>query len=63
VSLSQREREVLALLARGMTVREAARQLGLAEHTVAGYIKIVYQKLNISTRAQAALEAAKRKLI
>ena len=52
-----------ALLARGMTVREAAAQLGLTEHTVAGYIKVLYQKLNISTRAQAALEAVRRKLV
>lgn len=61
--LSAREGEVLALLARGLTVAEAARSLGLQPQTVAGYVKIIYQKLNISSRAEAALAAARRGLV
>jgi DNA-binding NarL/FixJ family response regulator len=62
-SLTPRETEVLGLIARGMRVGEAARLLGLTEHTVAGYVKGIYQKLNVSSRAEAALEAAKLGLV
>lgn len=63
ISLTGRETEVLTLLGRGLTIREAARRLGLAENTVAGYVKTIYQKLNISSRAEAALEAHRRGLV
>lgn len=60
--LSARETEVLTLLARGMTVAEAARRLGLQPQTVASYVKVIYQKLNISSRAEATREAMRRGL-
>ena len=41
----------------------AARVLGLTPHTVAGYVKTVYRKLNISSRAEAAIEAVRRGLV
>ena len=63
VLLTTREKEVLALLGRGLRLSEAATHLGLTRHTVAGYVKILYSKLNISSRAQAAVEAMKRGLI
>lgn len=61
--LTAREVEVLTWLGRGLTVPETARRLGLSEHTAASYVKIIYSKLNISSRAQAALEAQRRGLI
>jgi DNA-binding NarL/FixJ family response regulator len=61
--LTARETEVLTLLGRGLTVPEAARRLGLTDHTVAGYVKIIYQKLNVSRRAEATLEAHRRGLV
>ena len=61
-SLSPRETEVLTLLARGMTVSEAATKLRLQPQTVASYVKVIYQKLNISSRAEATREALKRGL-
>lgn len=61
--LTARETEVLALLGRGLRVGEAARVLGISDHTVAGYVKTVYRKLNIASRAEAALEAARRGLV
>lgn len=61
--LTPREVEVLTLLGRGLTVPEAARRLGLTDHTVAGYVKVIYQKLNISRRAEATLEAHRRGLV
>ncbi|RYE03444.1 MAG: response regulator transcription factor [Sphingomonadales bacterium] len=60
--LTMRETETLSLLARGLTISEAAAQLGLSAHTVAGYSKIIYQKLHVSTRAEATREAVRRGL-
>ncbi len=62
-SLTPRETDVLGLIARGMRVGEAARLLGLTEHTVSGYVKGIYLKLNVSSRAEAALEAARLGLV
>lgn len=62
VVLTQRETEVLGCIGRGLRVHETARQLGIAESTVTTYIKSIYGKLNIATRAEAALEAARRGL-
>src|SRR3546814_13759091 len=44
VDLSARETETLALIASGLTVAEAARQLDLTANTVASYVKVIYQK-------------------
>jgi len=63
ITLSPRETEVLSYIGRGLRVGEAAKVLGLTEHTVAGYVKTLYRKLNISSRAEAALEAARRGLV
>lgn len=55
--LTPRETQVLALIARGLRNAEVADHLGIAETTVAGYIKIVYRKLGIGSRAEAAWHA------
>ncbi|WP_337186954.1 response regulator transcription factor [Phenylobacterium sp.] len=60
--LSPRETEVLTLLARGMSGPEAARAIGLKPQTVAGYVKVIYQKLHVTSRAEAVLAAAQRGL-
>ena len=60
--LSARETEVLTLLARGLSAPEAAREIGLKPQTVAGYVKVIYQKLHVSSRAEAVLAAAQRGL-
>ncbi len=62
-ALTPRELDILRLLGRGLRVTEAARVLGLTPHTVAGYVKTVYRKLNISSRAEAAVEAVRRGLV
>jgi len=62
VALTARETEVLTCIGRGLRVAETAQLLGIAESTVAGYIKTLYAKLNIGTRAEAALEAVRRGL-
>lgn len=56
-ALTERETEVLRLIAKGMTQAETARLLGISVHTVAGYVKDLYRKLNVSSRAEAALVA------
>jgi DNA-binding NarL/FixJ family response regulator len=48
---------VLTLIARGLRNAEVAETLGLADSTIAGYIKSVYRKLGISSRAEAAWHA------
>ena len=41
----------------GFTLPEIGVQLGLSRHTIADYVKQIYRKLNVSSRAEAALEA------
>ncbi len=63
VSLTERETDVLQRVAKGYTLPEIALQFGLSKHTIADHIKQVYRKLNVSSRAEAALEAARRGLV
>ena len=63
VVLTARETDVLRLIAKGLTVVEAADLLGLSRHTVAGYLKDIYRKLAITSRAEATLEAARLGLV
>ena len=52
--LSAQEQKVLALVSEGMTNREVARALGLSDKTVKNYLSHVFEKLNLSRRAEAA---------
>ena len=61
--LTPRETEVLRLTAKGLTLNEVAEALGISRHTVSGYLKDIYRKLSVGTRAEAALEAARRGLV
>jgi len=63
VQLTDRERDVLTLLAKGLTVARVAEMLGISRNTAAGYAKSVYRKLNVTSRAEATLEAARRGLV
>ena len=60
--LTPRETEVLACIGRGLRVRETAAALGIAPSTVMTYVKSIYGKLDIRSRAEAALEASRRGL-
>lgn len=55
--LSDREQQILELLAGGLTNREIAQRLHLAEGTVKNYVTTILQKLNVDDRTQAALIA------
>lgn len=62
-SLTPREQEVLTLLAKGLTISDVARSLSITAHTAASYTKTLYRKLDVTNRAEATLEAARRGLI
>lgn len=55
--LSEREREILQLLAVGQSNHEIAHQLGLSPKTVANYVSTIFSKLQVADRVQAMLRA------
>jgi DNA-binding CsgD family transcriptional regulator len=55
--LTDREREVLALVADGLHNREIGARLGVTEHTVKFHLAAVFGKLGASTRAEAVQKA------
>ena len=61
--LSEREREVLGLLARGMTNTEIAKRLYLSEGTVRNYVSAILTKLDVADRTQAAVLALRYGLV
>jgi DNA-binding NarL/FixJ family response regulator len=56
-SLSEREREVLRLLARGLSNSDIASRLFLSEGTVRNYVSAIFSKLEVTDRTQAAVLA------
>ena len=60
--LTARENDVLGMIARGLTLVEAGKALGISRSTVASHVKTVYRKLGVTSRAEAALEATRRRL-
>ena len=61
--LSERELDVLRLIARGMSNKEIAEALTIAEGTVKSHVSNILSKLHLAHRTQAALYALKRKLV
>jgi DNA-binding NarL/FixJ family response regulator len=61
--LTEREREILELLALGLNNREIADRLGLASGTVKNYVTTILQKLGVRDRTQAAIRARELGLI
>jgi len=58
--LSAREKEVLDLLARGFLYKEIAESLGISVPTVNTYIRRIYEKLQVRSRAQAVAKYSHR---
>lgn len=55
--LSTREKEVLELITKGFTADEIARLMQVSQHTVQTYVRRIYSKLNVNSRAEAIYEA------
>ncbi|MFA4084043.1 response regulator transcription factor [Mycobacteroides salmoniphilum] len=62
-ALSAREREVLRMIAAGLTVPTIAKQLFLAPSTVKTHVQRLYEKLGVGDRAAAVAEAMRRGLL
>jgi DNA-binding NarL/FixJ family response regulator len=61
--LSEREQEILRLLAHGLSNREIAERLSLAQGTVKNYVTTILQKMGTRDRTQAALRARELGLV
>ncbi|TDM06217.1 MAG: DNA-binding response regulator [Ideonella sp. MAG2] len=61
--LTPREIEVLTYLSKGFTIKEIANLMGIKWFTVNDHIKSIYRKLNVSSRAEAAVLASKQGLV
>ncbi len=61
--LTPRESEVLTYLSKGFTIKEIASLMGIKWFTVNDHIKSIYKKLNVSSRAEAAVLASRQGLV
>lgn len=61
--LTDRERDVLTLLAQGHTYPDVARALGIGLGTVQTHVKTIYRKLDIASKAEAAVAAQRLGLV
>lgn len=55
--LSERERSVLSLIAKGFTAREIGERLDIAKKTAESHTQHIYRKLDVTRRAEAVVEA------
>jgi DNA-binding NarL/FixJ family response regulator len=62
-NLTKREREILGLVAEGMSNREIAERLVLSPETVKSHVAAILEKLNVSDRTQAAIYAVRNGLV
>ena len=58
--LSQREREVLFLLARGLSNKEMANRMGLSTRTIDRHIASMFMKMQVNSRTRAVLKALRQ---
>jgi DNA-binding NarL/FixJ family response regulator len=61
--LTDREREVLILVAQGLANKQIARRLGISEKTVKAHLTNVFQRIGVADRTQAALWAERNGLL
>lgn len=59
-ALSQREHDILVLLAKGLSFAEIGNLLNISPHTVTAHVKKLYRKLQVHSRAEAVYEASCR---
>jgi DNA-binding NarL/FixJ family response regulator len=63
LDLTPRERDVLGLIAEGLTNGDIGEHLGLTEGTVKGYVNVLFRKLGVSTRTQATKVALEQGIV
>ena len=63
ILLSTRQREVLDLLAKGLSNKEMAHRMGLSIRTVDSHVAFLFKKLNVSSRTEAVLLAMRQGII
>jgi DNA-binding NarL/FixJ family response regulator len=61
--LSEREMEVLGLLAQGLANKQIAAALGITEHTIKFHVSSIYSKMNVTNRAEAVRQGVRQGLI
>ncbi len=61
--LTHREREILALLADGFGNKQIAARLGISTNTVKTHLELMFEKLGVSSRAEAVAIGVKRGLL
>jgi DNA-binding NarL/FixJ family response regulator len=61
--LTEREREVLALIARGYTNKQIAESLYVSEKTARNHVSHILEKLGLARRSEAAAYAVEHKLV
>jgi DNA-binding NarL/FixJ family response regulator len=61
--LTEREAEVLALIARGFTNREIGRALNISDRTVGSHARTIFRKVGAANRAEAAAYAERAGLV
>ena len=59
-ALTEREIEVLRLVAKGLTNKAIGQALGISDRTVQGHLANIYGKLNVGSRTEAVTEALKQ---
>lgn len=63
VSLTNREREILALLADGLGNKQIAARLGISTNTVKTHLELLFEKIGVSSRAEAVAAGVKRGML
>ena len=61
--LTSREREILALLADGLGNKQIAARLGISTNTVKTHLELLFEKLEVSSRAEAVATGVRRGLL
>jgi DNA-binding NarL/FixJ family response regulator len=63
LDLSQRETEILQFVAQGATNKDISEKLFISEYTVRNALSIIFQKLHVNSRTEAAVYAVREGLI
>jgi DNA-binding NarL/FixJ family response regulator len=61
--LTEREKEILALLVEGMSYKKIAATCFISTETVSGHIKNIYRKLQVHSKSEAVVKAIKGKIV